>query len=336
MMDRFKYALLIAISLVFTTLVLSLPAQAQDTNSRLSRIENEIQTLSRAVFRGEMPPAGVVSAGDNTSAAGTELRLQEIEMELRSLTGKIEQQHFQTRQLQDTVEKTIADMEMRIAELEMRLSDGRRSSYPSPGSADVPSGLQAKTVEGAGATSPAVPGFETRIIGLGEPRKSSSDTAPTTGRLGTLSYPVETAEANESSTELPSAVLAGDPTDSYERAFSLLRDRNYSASGDAFQAFLDRYPGHDLAPNAKYWLGETFYVRNDFERAARVFAEAYQQYPDGPKGPDNLLKLGMALAGLGKKEDACLAYAQLQKEYPKGAVPILARADKEMDALDCR
>ena len=90
-----------------------------------------------------------------------------------------------------------------------------------------------------------------------------------------------------------------------------------------------------MAPNALYWLGETFYVRKDYDKAARAFAEAYQKYPNGPKGADNLLKLGMSLAGKGEKDSACVALAQLRKEYPKGPEPVLKRGESEMATLGC-
>ncbi len=76
-------------------------------------------------------------------------------------------------------------------------------------------------------------------------------------------------------------------------------------------------------------------MRNDYEHAARIFAEAYQKYPKGAKGPDNLLKLALSLAGLGKKDDACLTLKQLKKQYSSGSVPVLALADKEARKLDC-
>ena len=73
------------------------------------------------------------------------------------------------------------------------------------------------------------------------------------------------------------------------------------------RSFIQRYPNDSLAGNAQYWLGETYYVRKDYNNAAAVFAEGYQKYPKGGKAADNLLKLGMALGQLGQKTDACRA-----------------------------
>ncbi len=94
-------------------------------------------------------------------------------------------------------------------------------------------------------------------------------------------------------------------------------------------------PKDPLAGNAKYWLGETFYVRQDYQQAAVTFAEAYQEYPNSGKAPDNLLKLGMSLSALGSSSDACGTFAELLKRYPKAAATILRRAKQEQRRLAC-
>ncbi len=95
------------------------------------------------------------------------------------------------------------------------------------------------------------------------------------------------------------------------------------------------HPEDPLAGNAKYWLGETFYVRGDFRNAAVTFAEGFQRYPDSTKAPDNLLKLGMSLAQLEKKDDACGAFGELLKRYPDATASILQRATRERERLGC-
>lgn len=337
---------------LLTAIVFSCPVYAQDMDSRLQRIENEIQTLSRAVFKGEELPPGM-SFGEGASATQTaniELRLQQIERELRSLTGQIEQQNFQNRQFEDRIEKTVAAMELRIAELERQRggsvpaisSSSINNSRPYPYDIDVPPQHVGSLNSSVGAQrqnqNNAVPdAFDTRVPGGLEATGSAVVNSGAAGQLGTLRQPSDQPVPEGAdvigTTTVPSSLNS--PIDSYERAFSFLRDRDYDQAEQAFSSFLNRYSDHDLAGNAKYWLGETYYVRNDFERAARVFAEAYQEYPKGTKGPDNLLKLGMSLSGMGKTQDACLTYGQLQKEYPAGALPILMRAEKEMEKLGC-
>ena len=93
---------------------------ARDTDARLRRIENENQTLSRAVFRGEQPPPGFNTGMDSGAQAGVEVRLQQLETELRTLTGRIEQQDFEIRRFKDYLEKMMAELEMRVGEVDRR------------------------------------------------------------------------------------------------------------------------------------------------------------------------------------------------------------------------
>ena len=47
----------------------------------------------------------------------------------------------------------------------------------------------------------------------------------------------------------------------------------------------------------------------------------------GEKAPEALLKLGMALAGLGQKEAACSTFQELKTKFPKAPAPIPKEAE---------
>jgi tol-pal system protein YbgF len=320
------------LSLFLLSAAAALPARAENTDARLNSLENEIQTLSRAVFKGEAPPPGAADSGTAPSAemqANINNRLSQLESDLRALTGQVERQAFEQRKLRE-------DMERRLSALEAGAGAAAPvpvappaaaggfvgGAAPAPGyppvltaqaATPVPPPAQAGDGEGAHA-APPVPADQVPFA------------AAPGQQLGTL--PAGSAPA------APLPPNAG-PTEYYENAYGLLKDQRYDEAEKAFQAFLDKYPDDNLASNARYWLGETFYVRKDYERAARIFAEVYQKYPKGPKGPDSLLKLGMSLAAMGKKSDACLTYSQLTREYPVGADATLDRARGEMQALNC-
>jgi tol-pal system protein YbgF len=121
----------------------------------------------------------------------------------------------------------------------------------------------------------------------------------------------------------------------YESAFADVRDAHYDAAEGKLKQFLAKYPSHALAGNAGYWLAETYYVRADYKQAAKAFAQNYQDYPKGPKAADSLLKLGKALAKMGKKDDACLSLLQLKKDFPSNAVPANRAAVQEMKQIGC-
>ena len=130
--------------------------------------------------------------------------------------------------------------------------------------------------------------------------------------------------------------MAGEtPEEQYQQAFGLLSQANYGEAELALRSFVQMNPQDPLAGNAKYWLGETYYVRQDYQQAAVTFAEAYQEYPNSGKAPDNLLKLGMSLSALGSKPDACGTFAELLKRYPKAAATVIQRAKRERQRLAC-
>lgn len=132
------------------------------------------------------------------------------------------------------------------------------------------------------------------------------------------------------------AILKGETVDEkYNYAYTLLRRNDFATAEAAFRAFLKQHGESDLAGNAQYWLGETFYVRGQFADAARAFLTGYRNFPDGGKGPDSLLKLGLSLAALDQPEQACAALAEMDRRFPEAPAKILERTARERQRLEC-
>jgi len=127
----------------------------------------------------------------------------------------------------------------------------------------------------------------------------------------------------------------GTPQDKYDFAFDILRRADYVSAEVALRLFLKLHPQDELSGNAQYWLGETYYVRGDFERAAVEFMAGYQNYSKSLKGPDNLLKLGLSMARLNNIDEACTALSKLAIEYPSANDTIKRRAQTERGRLAC-
>lgn len=347
-------------TLLISSLALALfmtgPASAQSGSSdaaRLKRLENEVETLSRALYKGEAPPPGAYAPDTSGVTANMEVRLSTMEATVRELTGRLEEQQHATRQMQERLDRVLSELDRRMVDVETKVRGGAAAAvpggaYPTAGYSDagdppMPSwagGTAAQPMDAGDLTRPydgsAMAGPTGLNTGAGAVGGMVDGMAPlegaaangAAGQLGELRQNPVTGQAS-----LP---VAGDsPAAFYEQAFALLRDRNYEGAGTAFAAFLERWPDHELATNAQYWMGESWYVRNDFERAARIFAEAYQKNPKGPKAPDNLLKLALSLNGMGKKKEGCLTLAQLEKDFGAINSPIVARAKQESGKIGC-
>lgn len=121
----------------------------------------------------------------------------------------------------------------------------------------------------------------------------------------------------------------------YHDAFKHLQDGDYAGAERGFKTFVQRNPQHVLAGNAQYWLGETYYARRDYQNAMVAFAEGYKTYKTSPKGQDNLLKLGITLAVLNKKQEACAVFARFREDYPRATDLQKRRIDQERQKNGC-
>ncbi len=222
-------------------------------------------------------------SANESVAAQTEVRLQEMERQIRDLTGRVEEQSYEINRLK--TQKRI--LEENAASPSSMTAPASQSTLPSE-----PIDTSALKLN---LTPPQATGIKTVV--------------PGGGKLAVTSQ--------------------------YEQAFAHLKNDDFEGAKIGFEKFLKETPDHSLAPNARYWLGETYYAQGEYKTAARVFAEGFQAFPQSAKSPDILLKLGMSLAQLGKNGDACVALGQIPVKFPAGPEGVLQRGEIERQKLEC-
>ncbi len=300
-------------------------ADLQSLSDRVTRLQRELQDLQRAVYRGESvpPPSDLESSQElsGTQAARLSLRISQIETALQTLTNQVEEAGFAIDRINGRLDSLVADVDRRLQALET----GRPVTGAAPG-ATVLSGGAAAATTGTASSEPGTLGTISQSDY--EQFQAAKATPPeaVTGGTGAAST------APTGAGQLPD----GTPEEQYQYAFGLLRQANYGDAEVALKTFVDRYPENQLTGNALYWLGETYYVRGDYQTAAITFAEAYKSYPDGAKAPDNLLKLGLSLASLNAVDDACGTFSELERRYPNASPSIARRAKLERQKLNCQ
>ena len=204
------------------------------------------------------PPAYAPPAGTYT-----ETRLSSVEEQMRVLNGRIEQIEFAVRRLEASLQRMQSDNDQRLSKLEQtQAAQAMAASAPPTVIAPQPQQpipQQAIPLSGSGITEPEPRGT------LGALKMQ--DGRVTGGVINPQAPPLPQAPADYGLT----------PQEQYERAFNLLRQANYPDAEQAFKSFIDKDPKDKLIDNAKYWYGETLYVRARFDEAAVAFADAYQQ-----------------------------------------------------------
>lgn len=305
-------AVLFGLAGIGNTGVMNNAAYAQndlrDLVQRINRVQRELSTLQSHIYKGKPPPPpppGSVT-GSPKLAAAMGVRLDQLESEIGKLTGKVEEVNHKVGQLSKRVEKLVADVDFRLGEMEKKMA----AAPPAVAAVAQPPAKPPAAVPGA-------PRMLGRLPASALQNRPKPAAAPAAG------------QSNAAATE------AQTPKQQYDKALELLNKRKFSDAERAFRAFIDGNEGDKLQPNAHYWLGEAYFVRKDYARAAFTFAEGFQKFPDSNKAPDNLLKLGMALGKLGKQKEACTAFSRLIENYPGARKAIKSRVARQQRSFKC-
>lgn len=127
-----------------------------------------------------------------------------------------------------------------------------------------------------------------------------------------------------SSPAVERAAPAAEPLALYKSAYDDLRAGRHDAAERGFRDFVRRFPHHDYADNAQYWLGECFYDEKRFDKAAPEFRAVLTRWPTGNKAPDAMLKLGFSLIALGELDKGGKVLRDVPATYPRTEAARLA------------
>ena len=103
----------------------------------------------------------------------------------------------------------------------------------------------------------------------------------------------------------------------YEEAYRTLIDRGEAAeAARLFQVFLKQYPNGTLVANAWYWLGESYYVTQNYPLALESFQMVIGKFPESRKMPDAMLKAGYCQIELKQFGEGLATLNRLITNYP--------------------
>lgn len=111
------------------------------------------------------------------------------------------------------------------------------------------------------------------------------------------------------------ALVNVDAKQLYDAAYLDLTKGNYDLAITGFSNYLRYFPETEQAANAQYWLGECYYQKKNYTRAAIEFHKVLEDYSNGTKVPSALYKLGLSLLEL-KSNQANKYFEELVNNYP--------------------
>jgi tol-pal system protein YbgF len=227
------------------------------------------------------------------SGIGMVNQVQQLQAQVQQLQGQIEELQHQQQQAAEQSKAQYVDLDSRLARLE---KGGAPAAAPNGNNTPNSSASAATASAAAEAVPPAGNGADNRGNGASPAGASSAAGA-----------------AN------PAAQAA------YDTAFNDLRGGDYAKASREFRAFLEQNPNHTLAPNAFYWLGESYYVTMNYPLALEAFQKLLQLYPQSEKSPDALLKVGYTQYELKQVDAAKTTLKSVSVKYPGSKAAGLAQ-----------
>ena len=316
--NKLKYFLFIFLLLFITKF--SFSQEKNYLDSVIERI-NDLESELRNIQNGK---PNNLNNDDNyiNSIASHEQRLIELEEEVRSLNGSLEEINFKI----DNIYKLLKTTELS----EIEESNNKETALPLN---DNLSAIQPIEKETSIIEDPNIKNNPSMKV-LGTVSESSEEDKK---KFSENSIPETTGGApkqGEVSDDKITSLLKN-PSEIYSYAYDMLIRENFIEAEKSFKAFIGEHPDDPLASNAYYWLGETYYVQKKFQLAAISFSRGFQNFPKGNKAIDKLFKLALTFMNLGKNEDACAAFSKLESEFPNAPKRISNRAKEYIKRAKC-
>lgn len=118
---------------------------------------------------------------------------------------------------------------------------------------------------------------------------------------------------------------AAEEETAYLKAFDFLKAGKYDSAISGFRSMLEKWPQGNFSDNGWYWMGESYYVKQQYKPALDSFNALIERFPASPKVPDALFKGGLCQAALKDVEAAKASWRRVVKDYPGSNAAGLAR-----------
>lgn len=128
---------------------------------------------------------------------------------------------------------------------------------------------------------------------------------------------------------------AAEPVSGYATGRKLFAAGDFAGAAAAFQAFIEQSGDSPQGPQARYWLGESFFRQQDYPDAATAYIGAVRGWPKTGWAPDAVVKLARSLQAMNRASDACSTLAELARRYPTPPAAVAAQARETRAKAQC-
>ncbi len=330
--SRIILSLLLGIMLFIAAFAFTQKADGAAQIKRLNDLQKQAASLSLKLSEisgvdannAIIPPAPIKVAQSSRNLATINVKISELEEQIRILTGQVEGLQFQMTQLQTFLERQQEDYEFRFQQLEGG-GLGKIDAAPSQ-QVKQPVNEVSLNQNELSATNLTNDNFDNLSD---EQLAKGLDLSPPEQEISLTSKPLDLSVANVE------IVTKEDADAQYMAGFEAVQRGDYQFAREQFSQFIELFPTHPQAPDATNWLGEALILSGEYQKAADILLNGFQSYSASKRAPDLLLNLGRALAGVGEHATACRTFAEITKRYKNISDETKLRLNEEISKEKC-
>lgn len=314
-------------------LLCALSANAADWQKEIDELREDVLVLQRQMYRNNgsidsNAGTNIQKTADDSIKGDVQVKLSEYDETIRKVNGRMDTIEHELKKTNEKLDKINRDMEIRFKILEGRQVPANLSA-PAP----MPAGI---THDSPIAKNPAKSAFGDAIHGNDLEPLSGMDAIPQKDKNAPQPLvPLSDINFQDRTENTPPPSKPADAESMYQSGMQAYNAGLTDEAEIAFKEIMQKFPKHNLAGNAQYWLGETYLKTGELEKAKQAFKSGYENYHNGNKAPDSLFKLGMTLSRLNDNKSACIVYTSFATEFPKANAELLKRVKAESAKLKC-
>ena len=286
----------------------SFAEDALTIKQQLDRIMEEVKDLNKAVFNKSFDNEKLNSLDESIDAerfTSIDIRIYDLEKDIKNLTLQFEEILFKL----DDISNDMADLE---SELILKIEKSNIES-------------KKENIENYQATTEEDLEIEEKNT-LGKIVISDNNNAENDKDSPELK---PEKEKNSLLQELSSL----NPEEQMQYALDQMMKKNYNDSKNILDEFIKNFPENQLSGSAHFWLGKIYLFETNYRKAAIVFGEGVQKFPNSIKAPEMYYELAKSLKEMDKISESCKTLALLAKNYEGNK--FTKDPEKIKDKLNC-
>ena len=303
-----KYISLFLLLFILTiNLNKSFAEDALTIKQQLDRIMEEVKDLNKAVFNKSFDNEKLNSLDESIDAerfTSIDIRIYDLEKDIKNLTLQFEEILFKL----DDISDDMVDLESKlISKFEKNNIELRKENIEN-NTATIDEDLEIEEKNTLG-----------KIV-------ISDDNTKNVKEPSDLNVEKEKNSLLQEVSNLK-------PEEQMQYALDQMMKKNYNDSKNILDNFIENFPENQLSGSAHFWLGKIYLFETNYRKAAIVFGEGVQKFPNSIKAPEMYYELAKSLKEMDKIPESCKTLTLLEQNYEGNK--FTKDPEKIKDKLNC-